>query len=177
MNGPLTGDRTRCRIPLATRRLPRDGIAAGNVDVSTAHPCPENMSMKSVCVDISSENRGARAPSSHTVVIARNLARYSDESVFQLARNTLADLKSQLVISDRGGVRRAMPCPHTEQAVALVAPRDLGLSAPQPSPCRPTAPRSYPRPACGERVARAARRVRGRSDGRRRIQKNRQPIF
>jgi hypothetical protein len=103
------------------------------------------MSKKSVRVDISSDNRGARAPASNAKAVARNLARFSDDFAVQATRHELADLKSQFVSSSSGGLRRAMPSALTEQASAQAALRDFDLSARQPS--------LRARGECGERSA------------------------
>lgn len=41
--------------------------------------------------------------------VKRNLERFPDDFMFQLRKDEFAGLKSQFVISNRGGIRRAMP--------------------------------------------------------------------
>jgi len=51
--------------------------------------------------------------------VKRNVERFPDDFMFQLTRAELADLKSQIVISSWGGIRRAPPYAFTEQGVAM----------------------------------------------------------
>ena len=51
--------------------------------------------------------------------IKRNLDRFPEDFMFQLTRDELANLKSQIVISSWGGLRRASPYALTEQGVAM----------------------------------------------------------
>ena len=53
--------------------------------------------------------------------VKRNLRRFPDDFMFQLSRDELASLKSQIVISSWGGSRRAAPYAFTEQGVAMLA--------------------------------------------------------
>ena len=53
--------------------------------------------------------------------VKRNLARFPKDFMFQLTRKEFATLKSQTVISNRGGVRRATPYAFTEQGVAMLS--------------------------------------------------------
>jgi hypothetical protein len=53
--------------------------------------------------------------------VKRNLDRFPDDFMFQLTREELANLKSQIVISSWGGLRRASPYAFTEQGVAMLS--------------------------------------------------------
>jgi hypothetical protein len=53
--------------------------------------------------------------------VKRNLARFPKDFMFQLTRKEFDTLKSQIVISSRGGVRRANPYAFTEQGVAMLS--------------------------------------------------------
>ena len=53
--------------------------------------------------------------------VKRNLARFPEDFMFQLTRKEFDTLKSQFVISNRGGVRRALPYAFTEQGVAMLS--------------------------------------------------------
>jgi len=53
--------------------------------------------------------------------VKRNIERFSDDFMFQLTRTEFADLKSQIVISSWGGIRRAPPYAFTEQGVAMLS--------------------------------------------------------
>src|SRR5438045_9461033 len=50
--------------------------------------------------------------------VKRNLARFPEDFMFQLTGKEFDILKSQFVISNRGGVRRAMLYAFTEQGMA-----------------------------------------------------------
>ena len=52
--------------------------------------------------------------------VKRNLDRFPDDFMFQLTHEELANLKSQIVISSWGGLRRASPYAFTEQGVAAL---------------------------------------------------------
>ncbi len=51
----------------------------------------------------------------------RNIARFPDDFMFQLAEEEFSNLKSQIVISSWGGLRRARPYAFTEQGVAMLS--------------------------------------------------------
>src|SRR5574337_520351 len=53
--------------------------------------------------------------------VKRNLERFPDDFMFQLTREELTNLKSQIVISSWGGLRRASPYAFTEQGVAMLS--------------------------------------------------------
>jgi ORF6N domain-containing protein len=53
--------------------------------------------------------------------LKRNLARFPEDFMFQLNREELRALKSQIVISSWGGMRRATPYAFTEQGVAMLS--------------------------------------------------------
>jgi len=53
--------------------------------------------------------------------VKRNLDRFPDDFIFQLTREELANLKSQIVISSWGGPRRASPYAFTEHGVAMLS--------------------------------------------------------
>ncbi|CBE69817.1 protein of unknown function [Candidatus Methylomirabilis oxygeniifera] len=53
--------------------------------------------------------------------VKRNLDRFPDDFMFQLTREELTNLKSQIVISSWGGLRRASPYAFTEQGVAMLS--------------------------------------------------------
>ena len=53
--------------------------------------------------------------------VKRNLARFPRDFMFQLTRKEFETLKSHIVISNRGGVRRATPYAFTEQGVAMLS--------------------------------------------------------
>jgi hypothetical protein len=53
--------------------------------------------------------------------VKRNLDRFPEDFMFQLTREELANLKSQIVISSWGGLRRATPYAFTEQGVAMLS--------------------------------------------------------
>ena len=53
--------------------------------------------------------------------VKRNLERFPSDFMFQLTRQEVANLKSQIVTSSWGGIRRAMPYAFTEQGVAMLS--------------------------------------------------------
>ena len=53
--------------------------------------------------------------------VKRNQARFPDDFAFQLTRQEFANLKSQIVTSSWGGLRRALPYAFTEQRVAMLS--------------------------------------------------------
>jgi len=53
--------------------------------------------------------------------VKRNLERFPDDFAFLLAPQKFASLKSQIVISSWGGMRRARPYAFTEQGVAMLS--------------------------------------------------------
>jgi hypothetical protein len=53
--------------------------------------------------------------------VKRNLDRFPGDFMFQLSREEFASLKSQVVISSWGGLRRAPPYAFTEQGVAMLS--------------------------------------------------------
>jgi hypothetical protein len=53
--------------------------------------------------------------------LKRNINRFPDDFMFQLTNQELIDLKSQIVISSWGGLRRATPYAFTEQGVAMLS--------------------------------------------------------
>ena len=53
--------------------------------------------------------------------VKRNITRFPDDFMFQLSKEEFTDLKSQIVISSWGGMRRAMPYAFTEQGVAMLS--------------------------------------------------------
>ncbi len=53
--------------------------------------------------------------------VKRNAERFPDDFMFQLSEEEFANLKSQIVISSWGGVRRAAPYAFTEQGVAMLS--------------------------------------------------------
>ncbi len=53
--------------------------------------------------------------------VKRNSARFPEDFMFQLDSAEFADLKSQIVISSWGGMRRARPYAFTEQGVAMLS--------------------------------------------------------
>ena len=50
--------------------------------------------------------------------VKRNMERFPDDFMFQLTNEEFSNLKSQIVISSWGGLRRANPYAFTEQGVA-----------------------------------------------------------
>ncbi len=53
--------------------------------------------------------------------VKRNSARFPEDFMFQLDEDEFADLKSQIVTSSWGGMRRARPYAFTEQGVAMLS--------------------------------------------------------
>ena len=53
--------------------------------------------------------------------VRRNQARFPDDFMFQLSDQEFRNLKSQIVISSWGGLRRATPLAFTEQGVAMLS--------------------------------------------------------
>ena len=53
--------------------------------------------------------------------VKRNTDRFPDDFMFQLTRQELTNLKSQIVTSSWGGARRALPYAFTEQGVAMLS--------------------------------------------------------
>ena len=53
--------------------------------------------------------------------VKRNTERFPDDFMFQLTREELTNLKSQIVTSSWGGARRALPYAFTEQGVAMLS--------------------------------------------------------
>jgi hypothetical protein len=53
--------------------------------------------------------------------VKRNKDRFPADFMFQLNANEFQNLKSQIVISSWGGVRRARPYAFTEQGVAMLS--------------------------------------------------------
>jgi hypothetical protein len=53
--------------------------------------------------------------------VKRNIARFPQDFMFQLTEEEYSNLKSQIVISSWGGVRRARPYAFTEQGVAMLS--------------------------------------------------------
>ena len=53
--------------------------------------------------------------------VRRNLARFPEDFMFQLNSEEFSNLKSQIVTSNWGGVRRALPYAFTEQGIAMLS--------------------------------------------------------
>ena len=53
--------------------------------------------------------------------VKRNLDRFPTDFAFELTRDEVTDLKSQIVISSWGGSRRGLPFAFTEQGVAMLS--------------------------------------------------------
>ncbi len=53
--------------------------------------------------------------------VKRNIGRFPSDFMFHLTREEFADLKSQIVISSWGGMRRGTPYAFTEQGVAMLS--------------------------------------------------------
>jgi len=53
--------------------------------------------------------------------VKRNIERFPPDFMFQLSEGEFANLKSQIVISSWGGLRRARPYAFTEQGVAMLS--------------------------------------------------------
>jgi hypothetical protein len=58
------------------------------------------------------------APRALVQAVKRNLDRFPDDFMFQLSSDEFQDLKSQIVTSSWGGLRRATPYAFTEEGVA-----------------------------------------------------------
>ncbi len=54
--------------------------------------------------------------------VKRNVTRFPQDFMFQLSKEEFSNLKSQIVISSWGGLRRAPPYAFTEQGVAMLSP-------------------------------------------------------
>jgi DNA-binding PadR family transcriptional regulator len=61
------------------------------------------------------------APKVLIQAIKRNIERFPSDFMFQLTQQELRNLKSQIVTSSWGGVRRATPYAFTEQGVAMLS--------------------------------------------------------
>ncbi len=53
--------------------------------------------------------------------VKRNIERFPDDFMFQLSKLEFSSLKSQIVISSWGGLRRSLPYAFTEQGVAMLS--------------------------------------------------------
>jgi len=53
--------------------------------------------------------------------VRRNRARFPEDFMFQLTRGEFEDLKSQIVTSSWGGMRRALPYAFSEQGIAMLS--------------------------------------------------------
>jgi hypothetical protein len=53
--------------------------------------------------------------------VKRNIERFPSDFMFQLTNREFTNLKSQIVTSSWGGIRRAMPYAFTEQGVAMLS--------------------------------------------------------
>lgn len=53
--------------------------------------------------------------------VRRNRERFPDDFIFQLTNQEFRNLKSQIVISSHGGLRRALPYAFIEQGVAMLS--------------------------------------------------------
>jgi len=53
--------------------------------------------------------------------VKRNMERFPEDFMFQLSQEEFDNLKSQIVISSWGGLRRATPYAFTEQGVAMLS--------------------------------------------------------
>jgi hypothetical protein len=53
--------------------------------------------------------------------VKRNIERFPEDFMFQLSKKEFANLKSQIVISSWGGLRRATPYAFTEEGVAMLS--------------------------------------------------------
>jgi len=53
--------------------------------------------------------------------VQRNIERFPEDFMFQLTTSEFSNLKSQIVISSWGGLRRAAPYAFTEQGVAMLS--------------------------------------------------------
>lgn len=53
--------------------------------------------------------------------VKRNIERFPPDFIFQLSKVEFQNLKSQIVTSNWGGLRRAVPYAFTEQGVAMLS--------------------------------------------------------
>lgn len=53
--------------------------------------------------------------------VRRNIERFPEDFMFELTREEFNDLKSQIVTSSWGGMRRALPFAFTEQRIAMLS--------------------------------------------------------
>lgn len=53
--------------------------------------------------------------------VRRNLDRFPEDFMFQLTQEEFNNLKSQIVTSSWGGIRRALPYAFTEQGIAMLS--------------------------------------------------------
>lgn len=53
--------------------------------------------------------------------VKRNIRRFPEDFMFQLTQEEFSNLKSQIVTSNWGGLRRALPYAFTEQGVAMLS--------------------------------------------------------
>ena len=53
--------------------------------------------------------------------VSRNLDRFPEDFMFRLTRAEFDNLKSQIVTSSWGGMRRALPYAFSEQGIAMLA--------------------------------------------------------
>jgi len=53
--------------------------------------------------------------------VKRNIERFPEDLMFQLSKEEFANLKSQIVTSSSGSMRRAMPYAFTENGVAMLS--------------------------------------------------------
>lgn len=67
--------------------------------------------------------------------VKRNADRFPQDFMFQLSAEEFTDLKSQIVISNWGGLRRATPYAFTEQGVAMLS--SVLMEPPPKHPKRP----------------------------------------
>ncbi|HBL17346.1 MAG TPA: DNA-binding protein [Elusimicrobia bacterium] len=61
------------------------------------------------------------APKALVQAVKRNRRRFPADFIFQLSREEFADLKSQIVTSSWGGIRRGYPYAFTEEGVAMLS--------------------------------------------------------
>ena len=61
------------------------------------------------------------APRALVQAVKRNAERFPEDFIFQLTREEFQNLKSQIVTSKWGGLRRATPYAFTEQGVAMLS--------------------------------------------------------
>ncbi len=66
--------------------------------------------------------------------VKRNRGRFPEDFMFQLTPDEWSNLKSQIAISSRGGVRHA-PCAFTEQGVAIASYAARGRFRSTPKSC------------------------------------------